>query len=116
MLNENTEGWQWLRRVCGIPKSLRDLEDVTTWSEAVYDTYGEFERVYKWGKPRLQCTTEIDQLCLKGRAWPTELQRIMPERASTTGNWWLYRGFREDGIPLPSSIPNIWHLYLPGND
>jgi RHS repeat-associated protein len=106
----NDESWNWLADTCGFPK---DRQEAMEWSVEVFNTYPEFEQVKKWGTPRLVCTPGIGAGCFGSRGWPDVFSTILPQKSSPSGNWWWYRGVRDDGFLAVSNLQGIYFLINP---
>jgi RHS repeat-associated protein len=92
-INESNPAWIWLSNICEFPE---DLEEAKQWSKDVFDTYPEFRQgIKEWGKPRVECTSDIDKLCFGPRGWPSQFRTINPQDPAPWNDWWLYSPSRE---------------------
>lgn len=104
---DNDANWRWLAKTCGFPE---DKEEAKKWSLDVFESYPGYEQIEEWGNPRLACTNDIQSKCGLSRKWPTVFTTISPQKPSVNGNWWLYRGWDQDGVFLGTEIQDVYFL------
>jgi hypothetical protein len=99
-----------VRPVCGA--KIKDEDDVE-WSLAVFNSYGEFQKVTTWEAPRFRYSCLVSNECGYTRQWPSQYKSIRPEAPTINGKWWWYRGPSVDGELLSTNKAGVFVLWPP---